>query len=298
MRDFSRRDLESIFKLADRLENVAKGRTKNRALEGKMLATLFFEPSTRTRISFESAMQRLGGGVIGLGSVEASSLAKGETFEDTIRVVENYADVLVIRHSKNGAAEQAAEIAAVPVINGGDGTNEHPTQAILDLYTMRREKGKIDGLKIVFLGDCKHARSFKSLALGLTNFKVRVTFASPLGLEMNDSIVHELQTRGLTVEQTNNVESAIGDADVLRVVRVMKERFSDPAEYERLRGSYTVDLQLLSKCKKNMIVLHGLPRLDELAKEVDDSPHAAYFRQVFYGLCTRMALLRLILRTK
>ena len=261
-----------------------------------MLATLFFEPSTRTRISFESAMQRMGGGVVSLGSREASSLAKGETFEDTVKVIDNYADVLVIRHAKEGKAKEAAEIAKAPVINGGDGTNEHPTQAILDLYTILREKRRIDGLKITFLGDCRHARSYKSLALGLAKFNAQITFASPPGLEMADHIIQKLHSSGVKAEQTHDVESAIADADVLRVVRVMKERFADPAEYERLRGSYTVNLNLLSRCKKDVIVLHGLPRIDELATEVDNTPHAVYFRQVFYGICTRMALLSLVLK--
>ncbi|MGD0175374.1 MAG: aspartate carbamoyltransferase [Candidatus Bathyarchaeia archaeon] len=297
--DVSRKDMDSIFRIARRFESVARAKDKTRVLEGKILANLFFEPSTRTRMSFESAIQRLGGGFIDLGMVEATSLAKGETFEDTIRVIDNYVDLLVIRHSQEGKPKQAAAIASAPVINAGDGTNEHPTQAVLDLYTIFREKGKIDGLNVTFLGDCKHARSFKSLALGLTRFNnVRVKFVSPPGLEMHQGIINELQRRGLEVEQSSDVRSAVADADVLRVVRVMKERFSDQDEYERLRSSYVVDLKLLTHCKKDMIILHGLPRIDELATEVDSTPHAVYFKQVFYGLCTRMALLYMILKRR
>lgn len=263
-------------------------------LKGKMLATLFFEPSTRTRLSFESAMLRLGGSAIGFAEPKVASVEKGENLADTVRVVENYADVLAVRHPLEGAARVAAEFASVPVINAGSGAEEHPTQALLDLYTMMKEKKTIDGLSIALVGDLRYGRTVHSLSYALSNYKIKLYLVSPDSLRMRREVLETVMGKMKVTERTA-LEEIIPDLDVLYVTRIQKERFPDPAEYAKMRGIYKVDLNLLRNAKKSMIVLHPLPRVDEISPEVDATPHARYFQQVWNGIVTRMALLALMM---
>ena len=292
--DFNREDLEVLFNEALEMEKYAKSRLN--ILEDKVLALAFFEPSTRTRLSFETAMHRLGGRVIGFSGVEATSIAKGENFADTIRMLDAYSNAIVVRHSIEGAAKFAAEIAEVPVINAGDGSRNHPTQAMLDLYTMWREFGTIDGLSIGVLGDLKYARTVTSLIELLSNYKVKLHLISPELLKPRPELVEFMKLRGMEFDWTSDPSSIIGDLDVLYVVRIQKERFPDPLEYERVKGAYRVDLRLLSRAKPSMIILHPLPRVDEVDFSVDETRWARYFKQAALGVPLRMALLKLILR--
>ncbi|AEA11931.1 aspartate carbamoyltransferase catalytic subunit [Thermoproteus uzoniensis 768-20] len=293
MRDFSRKDLEVLFEKAREMERYARSGLD--VLRGKIMAVAFFEPSTRTRLSFETAMKRLGGNVIGFSSAEGTSVEKGETFSDTIRMLDAYADVIVVRHKLEGAAKLAAEIAQSPVINAGDGSFNHPTQAMLDLYTIWREKGKVDGLRIGVMGDLKYARTVNSLLEGLALFDVEVALISPEFLRPRQETLDYIQSRGLRYEFYSRLDEVLGELDVLYVVRIQKERFLDPLEYERVRGSYRLTAESLRGAKDGLIVLHPLPRVDELDPSVDGTRHAAYFRQAAYGVPLRMALLSLIL---
>jgi len=263
-------------------------------LRGKLLATLFFEPSTRTMLSFESAMHRLGGLAIGFSEPGVSSVKKGENLADTVRVVESYADILVLRHPLEGAARLAAEFASVPIINAGSGAEEHPTQALLDLYTMMKEKDAIDGLNVALVGDLRYGRTVHSLSYALSNYKVRLFLISPESLRMRREVLETVKGKMKVVEKTA-LEDVISELDVLYVTRIQKERFPDPAEYAKVKGVYKIDLNLLKDAKKDLIILHPLPRVDEIAPEVDATPHARYFQQVWNGIVTRMALLALIL---
>jgi aspartate carbamoyltransferase catalytic subunit len=263
-------------------------------LRGKILATLFFEASTRTRLSFESAMHKLGGSTIGFAEAEIASVKKGENLADTIRTVENYADVIALRHPLEGAARLAAEFAKVPILNGGSGAEEHPTQALLDLYTMNKEKGKIDGLKVAFVGDLRYGRTVHSLAYALSLYDIELYLISPETLRMRREVLQTIKEKIPVVEKTN-LEKIIPLVDVLYVTRIQKERFPDPVEYAKVKGSYKIDLQTLSEAKKDLTILHPLPRVDEIAPEVDNSPFARYFQQVWNGVVVRMALLALIL---
>jgi len=292
LKDFSRKEIDYVLEMARGMEPMAKSGSD--LLRGKILATLFFEPSTRTRLSFESAMHRLGGSAIGFAEAEIASVKKGENLADTMRVVESYADVIVVRHPLEGAARLAAEFAGVPVINGGSGAEEHPTQALLDLYTVLKEKEKIDGLSIALVGDLRYGRTVHSLAYALSLFDVRLFFVSPEMLRMRREVLETIKGKVRVVEGSS-LEEVVGDVDVLYVTRIQKERFPDAAEYAKVRGSYKVDLGLLEKAKGDMIVLHPLPRVDEIAPEVDETIHARYFEQVWNGIVVRMALLGLIL---
>ncbi|OYT25793.1 MAG: aspartate carbamoyltransferase [Thermoprotei archaeon ex4572_64] len=293
--DFSREDLETLFTLAREMERYAKSGID--ILKGKIVALAFFEPSTRTRLSFAVAALRLGGKVIDFGSVEASSIAKGENLADTIRMLDAYSNAIVIRHYIDGAAKFAAEIAEVPVINAGDGSQNHPTQAMIDLYTIWREFETIDGLSIGLLGDLKYARTITSLIQGLVKFKVsKLYLISPLQLKPKDEVMRFIEELGVNYYHTSDLSEVINDLDVLYVVRIQKERFPDPLEYERVKGSYKVSLEVLRKAKKRLIILHPLPRIDEIDLEVDNTEFAKYFKQASYGVPVRMALLTLILR--
>lgn len=293
IRDFTREEIEHIFEVADKMEPLA--RRSSQLLKGKILASLFFEPSTRTRLSFEAAMLRLGGSVIGFAEPKVASIAKGETLADTVRVVENYADIIVLRHPMEGAAKLAAEFASIPVINAGSGALSHPTQALLDLYTIRKEKGKIDGLKIALIGDLKYGRTVHSLAYALSNYDVEIFLVAPPQLRMRKEILEDLKESGIRVKELENIADIIGEVDVLYVTRIQKERFPDPSEYEKVRGSYKITLELISNGKRDLIILHPLPRVDELDPRIDATNHAKYFKQTWYGLVTRMALLALLL---
>jgi aspartate carbamoyltransferase catalytic subunit len=263
-------------------------------LKGKILATLFFEASTRTRLSFESSMQRLGGSAIGFAEAEIASVKKGENLADTVRTVENYADVIVLRHPLEGAARLAAEFSKVPIVNGGSGAEEHPTQALLDMYTMLKEKSKIEGLKIALVGDLRYGRTVHSLAYALSLYNIELYLVSPETLRMRREVLQTIKERIQVTEKTS-LDKIIPIVDVLYLTRIQKERFPDPAEYAKVKGSYRIDLETLSDAKKNLIIMHPLPRVDEIAPEVDDTQYARYFQQVRNGIVVRMALLALIL---
>ncbi len=292
IKDFTRKEIDYILRIASEMEPLAQKGSD--MLQGKILATLFFEPSTRTRLSFETAMYKLGGRTIGFAEPSVSSVKKGESLADTIRVVENYSDVIVLRHPLEGAARFAAEYAQIPVINAGSGAEEHPTQALLDLYTMKKELGEIDGLKVALIGDLRFGRTVHSLAYALSQYDVRLFLVSPPLLRMRREIVEDIRDR-IKVVEADNVEEVIPEIDVLYVTRIQRERFPDLAEYEKVRGSYRIDLNTLKNAKNNLIVMHPLPRVDEVAPEVDMTPYAKYFKQVWNGVVVRMALLALVL---
>lgn len=292
IRDFTREEIDYILKIAEAMEPLAvKG---SDMLKGKILATLFFEPSTRTRLSFEAAMLKLGGSAIGFAEAEIASVRKGESLADTVRTVEKYADVIALRHPLEGAARLAAEFAHVPVINGGSGAEEHPTQALLDLYTIVKEKGGINGLKIALLGDLRYGRTVHSLAYALSNYDVELYLVSPEMLKMRREVLEEIRGK-IPVKEATSLDEVISTIDVLYVTRIQKERFPDLAEYMKVKGSYRIDLETLDKARKSLIVLHPLPRTEEISPEVDSTPHAKYFQQVWNGMVVRMALLALIL---
>lgn len=292
---FSKEDLDKIMQVADEFEQgLEKGQTYD-LMKGKVLAALFFEPSTRTRLSFESAMLRLGGGIISVASGATSSAAKGESIGDTALTVSQYADVIVMRHPQIGSAGEAAEVATVPVINAGDGAGQHPTQALLDVYTIQKEIGRLDGIQVSLVGDLKYGRTVHTLVELLSLYDLGLRLVSPESLKMPADIVSNLKERGLEVIETDNLVEAAADSDLLYVTRIQKERFSDVNEYERLKGAYVIDNTLLEKVKEGVAIMHPLPRVDEIATEVDSYKGAAYFRQVRNGIFVRMALLALVL---
>ncbi len=289
MKDFSRDEIDIILNKARDFEPIARGK-KSALLSGRILATLFYEPSTRTRLSFEISMKRLGGEVIDLGSIESSSVAKGETLADTIRVIGNYADVIVLRHPKEGSARMAAEYSNVPIINAGDGAGHHPTQTLLDLYTIMRES-RLSDLKIALVGDLKYGRTVHSLAYALSLYHADMTLISPKQLQMPDVIKKDMKKQGAVISETTNIEDVMKDIDVLYVTRIQKERFPDPAEYQKVAGSYRITEELLKHARDNLIIMHPLPRIDEIDPAVDRTKYARYFEQSFYGVPVRMAIL-------
>jgi aspartate carbamoyltransferase catalytic subunit len=290
--DFSQEEINYILNISRSMEPLAsKG---SDMLKGKILATLFFEPSTRTRLSFEAAMLKLGGSNIGFAEVDSASVKKGENLADTIRTVENYADIIAMRHPLDGAAKLASEFSKVPIINGGSGSEEHPTQALLDLYTVQKEKGKIDGLKIALVGDLRYGRTVHSLAYALSLYNVELYLVSPDSLRMRREVLRTIQSK-IPVSESSNLEKIVPLTDVLYVTRIQKERFPDAAEYAKVKGVYRIDLKTLTNAKKDLIILHPLPRVDEIAVEVDSTAQARYFQQVWNGIVVRMALLALVL---
>jgi aspartate carbamoyltransferase catalytic subunit len=295
IKDFSREEIDYILKIAQTMEPLAaKG---SDMLKGKILATLFFEPSTRTRLSFEAAMHKLGGSTIGFAEAEIASVKKGENLADTVRTVENYADVLAIRHPLEGAARLAAEFSRVPIINGGSGAEEHPTQALLDLYTIKKEKGKLDGLSIALIGDLRYGRTVHSLAYAFSLYDIKLYLVSPETLRMRREVLETIKDR-ITVKEETNLEKIVPNVDIMYATRIQKERFPDPAEYAKVKGIYKIDLETLATAKKDLKILHPLPRVDEIAAEVDNTPYARYFQQVLNGIIMRMTLLALILGAK
>lgn len=292
---FSRDDLDFLFDIARQMRQLTAHAGGLDLLRGYVMAAIFYEPSTRTASSFLAAMQRLGGGIIPITSVESSSVAKGESLSDTIRTLDQYADVIVIRHPEIGSAQVAAESAESPVINAGDGAGEHPTQALLDVFTIQEELGRIDGLSVAMLGDLKYGRTVHSLSRLLSLYDVTLSFVAPEILRMPGEIVDEVKQRGIAVRETEDINAVIGDVDVLYVTRVQKERFTDLAAYEAVRGSYVIAPDLLRRAKERMIVMHPLPRVGEIDPAVDQDPRAAYFRQVRSGMYVRMALLAAVL---
>lgn len=292
---FTKPEIERVLEVAAACAKALAAGKPLATLRGKLLATLFFEPSTRTRLSFEAAMLRLGGQVISVAEAKSSSAAKGESLADTIRTVEGYADVIVLRHPEIGAAEEAARVSRVPILNAGDGAGQHPTQSLLDLYTIRSEQGHVDGLRIALVGDLKNGRTVHSLADLLANYGISFLFVSPPALRMPAAIVERLRGKGIPVAETDDLAEAIRTADVLYMTRIQKERFADPAEYERLKGAYILDRAALAPAKPSITILHPLPRVNEIDLDVDLLPGAAYFRQSANGVPVRMALLSLVL---
>lgn len=292
IRDFSRREIDHILDMAGTMEPIAKKGSD--LLRGKIMATLFYEASTRTRLSFESAMNRLGGTVLGFAETKGTSVEKGENLADTVRVTENYADILVVRHPLEGAARMAAEFASVPVINAGSGAEEHPTQALLDLYTIKKETGTIDGLTIGLVGDLRYGRTVHSLAYALSLYKVKLVLISPDILRMRKEVAEEVSKK-IDITETPTLKDHLRELDIIYMTRVQKERFADLQEYEKVKGSYRLLADDLARTKKSSIVMHPLPRVDEIDPSVDSTPHARYFQQVGNGVVLRMALLGLVL---
>jgi len=295
IRDFSREQIEYVLKLAEKMVPIARGEERSVMLEGHVLGSLFYEPSTRTRLSFDAAMTRLGGRTLGFSEPKGSSVAKGETLADTIRMVDAYCDVIVLRHPQEGAARLAGHFASRPVINAGDGAGQHPTQTMLDLFTIRKEKKQVDGNHVVIVGDLKYGRTVHSLSEALALFGADLTFVAPPTLQIPKEHLKAIETTGRKPKITSSLEDAIKDADVLYVTRIQKERFPDLAEYQKVAGMYRIDLNMLKDVKKDLIIMHPLPRVDEISPEVDGTPYAKYFEQAFNGVPVRMALLGLVL---
>jgi aspartate carbamoyltransferase catalytic subunit len=292
--DFSRDDYFKILDTAADFEN----HSYQNLLEGKVIATLFFEPSTRTRLSFESAINRLGGRVIGFSDSSSSSVSKGETLYDTIRVVSNYAEMIVMRHPLEGSARYVSEITNKPVINAGDGANQHPTQTLLDLYSIKKTQGTLENLSIVMVGDLKYGRTVHSLLMALSEFNTTFYFISPDELKMPVEYKLHLNRLGLKYFEFKDFHEIISDADIIYMTRVQKERFSDPIEYERTKNAYVLKNDMLTSTKENLRVLHPLPRINEIHVDVDSNPKAYYFQQTENGVYVRQAIISLILGLK
>jgi len=294
IRDFSKTEINYILKYAKKMIPYANGEKTTDILHGKVLSSLFFEPSTRTRLSFESAMNRLNGKIIGFADPTATSQKKGESLADTIRMAEAYSDIIVMRHPLEGAARLAAEFSKVPVINAGDGAGRHPTQCFLDLFTILLEKKKIDGQNVILLGDLKYGRTVHSLAYALALYGAELTFVSPKTLQMPKEIVSECKDLGANIQSTSKLEKAMKNADVLYATRIQKERFPDAEEYNQVVGTYQINNELLNNVNEDLIIMHPLPRVTEISPEVDQTDFAVYFKQAFNGVPIRMALLSLL----
>jgi len=280
---------------------MAEGFEKNPTqdiLKDYVVATLFFEPSTRTRLSFESAVSRLGGKVIGFSDTATSSVSKGETLKDTILTVSNYSDLIVMRHPKEGSARYASEVSPVPIINAGDGANQHPTQCLLDLYSIRKTQGKLTNIEIAFVGDLKYGRTVHSLVIALCNFNASFHFVSPPSLKLPESVKHFIKENKLKFKEYTDINEILPKADVVYMTRIQQERFSDPIEYEKVKNAYILTKDMLDDTKKNLKILHPLPRVNEINEEVDETEQAYYFRQALNGVFVRQALLTSILGVK
>ena len=295
VKQFTREDLEYIFGVAHEMREMVQRVGSFDLLKGKILANLFYEPSTRTSSSFTSAMERLGGSLIPINEVHYSSVAKGESLPDTIRTLECYADVIVLRHPDVGASALAAKYARKPIINAGDGVGEHPTQALLDAFTIYEELGTLDGLTVTMLGDLKYGRTVHSLARLLSLYDVKINYVSPDILRIPEEIFKEVEDQGISQAEFTSLEPVISETDVLYVTRVQKERFEDLEEYEKVKNAFVITPETIVTAKERMIIMHPLPRVGEISMAVDDDPRAAYFRQMEYGLYVRMALLAMVL---
>jgi len=293
IKDYTKEKLEKIFTFTDKIMNLDPI-SRREICKGKTLGYLFYEPSTRTRLSFDSAMASIGGNSLGISNIESSSTQKGESLADTVKIMSIYSDALILRHTLDGSSRFAAEVSDKPVINAGSGTEEHPTQAIQDLFTIKKEKKKIDGLKIGIVGDLKYGRTVYSLLHGLGNYDVDVRLISPESLKIRTDSVYEIKKK-LDFTEATKVEDHIDELDVLYVTRIQKERFPDEEEYLKVKGSYVVGLDLLKQMKSDSIILHPLPRVDEISTDIDNTPNAKYFEQAEYGKHTRAALLGLTL---
>ena len=293
IKDYSKEQLEKIFTSTDKIMQL-DSLQRREICKGKTLGYLFYEPSTRTRLSFDSAMASIGGSSLGISNISSSSTQKGESLADTVKVMSIYSDVLVLRHTLDGSSRFASEISEKPVINAGSGTEEHPTQAIQDLFTIKKEKKKIDGLKIGIVGDLKYGRTVYSLLYGLGNYDVDVRLISPESLRIRSDSTYEIK-KNLDFTESTQLEDHIDDLDVLYVTRIQKERFPDEEEYLKVKGSYVVGLDIVKQMKEDSIILHPLPRIDEISTEVDKTKNAKYFQQAEYGKYTRATLLGLTL---
>lgn len=296
IKDFQKEDIKFILNEAENLEKVARSEETSEELAGKILGMMFFEPSTRTRLSFETAMKRLGGDCVGFAGSSVSSVSKGETLADTSKMFEAYSDAIVIRHDLEGAAKFITDIVDIPVINAGDGAGQHPTQTLLDLYTIQRNFDKIKGLNVALVGDLKYGRTVHSLAHALGMFDAQMSFVSPDELKMPKETLHDLEKNNVKFHETNKIKDIIDDVDVLYVTRIQKERFPDEEEYTKIKGAYLIDHDLIKG--KDLIVMHPLPRVDEIANDVDNSKYNKYFEQAFYGVPVRMAILKNIIENK
>ncbi|MBE0516419.1 MAG: aspartate carbamoyltransferase [Methanophagales archaeon] len=297
-RDFTKEEIDYLLDRTEELEIYARGQDggagkKSDLLEGKILANLFYEPSTRTRLSFEVAMKRLGGEVINLSSPETSSAAKGENLMDTIKVVSEYCDIIALRHPKEGASRMAASFSPVPIINAGDGAGQHPTQTLLDLYTIKKEK-LLDKLVIALIGDLKYGRTVHSLAYALSLYGAKLFFVSPEALRMPEEIKMDLREAGAEISEAMDIKEVIEDVNVLYVTRIQRERFPDPTEYSKVVGTYRITTDLLKR-NEDVVIMHPLPKIDEIDGEVDRTKNARYFIQAFYGIPVRMAVLSILL---
>lgn len=292
--DFSKQEILRIVELASDFERDPH----QRLLDGKIVASLFFEPSTRTRLSFESAINRLGGRVIGFSDVKATSVTKGETLNDTIRVISNYCDMIVMRHPVEGAARYASEVSRVPVVNAGDGANQHPSQTLLDLYSIAKTQGRLDGINIMMVGDLKYGRTVHSLLQALSHFRARFTFVSPAELRLPEEYRVYLQELGIEFYETSDIMECIDDADIVYMTRVQRERFSDPMEYEMVKNAYILRNDMLDGTKDTMRILHPLPRVNEIHPSVDENEKAYYFQQTENGVYTRMAIIAYLFGVK
>ena len=295
VKQFDREHLDTVFAVAHEMRGMVERVGTFDLLKGKVLTNLFYEPSTRTSSSFVAAIERLGGSVVQINNVTYSSVSKGESLSDTVRTLESYSDAIVLRHPEKGSAAAAAAAAEKPIINAGDGPGEHPTQALLDAYTIVEEMGRLDGLTVTMLGDLKYGRTVHSLARLLTLYETKLNYVAPSALSMPEALVDEIESAGIAQTQTETLEDVLADTDVLYVTRVQKERFEDEASYETVKDSYVINSDVMAGAKEDMIVMHPLPRVGEIAEEFDDDPRAAYFRQMEYGMYVRMALLALVL---
>jgi len=296
IKEFNREDLEFLFKSTEKLRGMHQNEKRELA-RGRILGYLFFEPSTRTRLSFEAAMASIGGSSMGVADVKSSSLEKGESLADTVRVIDQYSDVIVLRNPLDGSSRFAAEVAEKPVINAGSGTEEHPTQAMLDLYTIWKEKGGINGLKIGIVGDLKYGRTVYSLLYGLTSYSVEIHLIAPPLLKIRKESIFEIENK-IRMQEHEVLDDTLNELDVVYVTRIQRERFPDTQEYEKVKGSYTINSKMLESAKSDVIVMHPLPRLDEVSHDIDSTPKAKYFKQVAYGKDVRATLLALVLNEK
>ena len=295
MNDMSKEEILEILEIAEKIEKTPEEEKLN-FLKGKIIATLFFEPSTRTKMSFESAAFRLGAQVLQLPPLELSSVKKGESFSDTIKMVESYSDVIVVRHPNDGAARLASTASQKPVLNAGDGSNQHPSQTLLDLYTIKDEKGTLNNLSIAFVGDLKYGRTVHSLVKALTHFNPVIYFVAPKILQMPSYLIDDLDNNNIKYEILEDFRDCLDKIDVFYMTRIQKERFPDIEDYEKLKGVYVINKKnILGKCKEDMIILHPLPRVDEISTDLDDTKHALYFKQAKNGIPIRQAMMMKVL---
>lgn len=295
MNDMSKEEILNILKIAEKIEDTSE-EEKLKFLHGKIISTLFFEPSTRTKMSFESAILRLGAEILHFPPLELTSLKKGESFTDTIKMVESYSDVIVVRHPYDGAARLAANTSKKPVLNAGDGSNQHPSQTLLDLYTILKEKGTLNNISIAFVGDLKYGRTVHSLVKALTHFNPKIYFISPEILQMPQYLLDDLDKNNVKYEILKDFRDCLNKIDVFYMTRIQRERFPDIEDYEKVKGIYVINKEnIVGKCKEDMIILHPLPRVDEIATDLDDTKYALYFKQAKNGIPVRQAMIMTVL---